>query len=138
MSKPICYISGPMTGMEDFNRKAFFEVAGFLGNTYTVLNPATLPNGLEYEDYMRIDLAMVSVSNVLFLLPGREDSNGARRELEHFVKLGKFEIFVVSVGVYPAYTFARFEDCITPNSSSAYDWYCWQRDVAVARNNLNF
>lgn len=42
------YIAGPMTGIPDYNRPAFNEYAAKLVEQgHTVLNPATLPDGLE-------------------------------------------------------------------------------------------
>lgn len=47
---------------------------------YIVLNPAWLPLGMEYEDYVAIDDAMLLQSDIICLLPGWAKSAGARRE----------------------------------------------------------
>lgn len=85
--KLVCYISGPMTGIEDHNFPAFFAVEESLqkSNLYTVLNPARHPPGLAYEQYMAIDMAMVGVADCLCLLPGWENSKGSVREYEAFI-----------------------------------------------------
>lgn len=46
------YIAGPMTGYENFNRDAFNKEADRLSrHGHSVLNPATLPNGLTQREY---------------------------------------------------------------------------------------
>ena len=59
----------------------------FLG--YKVLNPAWLPKGLKIEDYVKIDNAMLECSDVIVLLPGWENSEGSRKEVELAMQLGK-------------------------------------------------
>ena len=61
-------------------------VLEFLG--YKVLNPAWLPKGLKIEDYVKIDNAMLECSDVIVLLPGRENSEGSRKEVELAKSLG--------------------------------------------------
>ncbi|WP_116965955.1 DUF4406 domain-containing protein [Klebsiella pneumoniae] len=54
------YIAGPMTGRENFNREAFNKEAERLTrHGHTVLNPASLPDGLEQREYMDICFAML-------------------------------------------------------------------------------
>lgn len=86
----VVYIAGPMTGKQHQNRPAFNQVHHYLQNTFgcIVLNPATHPDGLEYEQYMKIDLAMVEVSQWIVMLLGWESSPGARREKDHAEKHG--------------------------------------------------
>lgn len=84
----IIYIAGPMSGMENFNRTAFAIAARNLdAKGHTVLNPAILPDGLTYEHYMDIGLAMLRGSDAIYLLEGWEDSEGAKREFNLAVRL---------------------------------------------------
>lgn len=77
----IVYIAGPMTGLPDFNRPAFFAAEQILkAHGHIVLNPAVLPDGLEYEDYMGISEAMLIRADCIYLLNGWEHSQGAMRE----------------------------------------------------------
>ena len=77
----IVYISGPMTGIQDYNHPAFNEAEKKLAKCgYTVLNPATLPIGLKDEDYMPICLSMLDAADVVALLPGHETSRGSTIE----------------------------------------------------------
>lgn len=83
------YISGPMTGRKDYNKIAF-SCADYhwKGEGFIVLNPATLPEGLEQSEYMDICMAMVRAADVIYMLRGYEDSDGALAELAYARKLG--------------------------------------------------
>lgn len=86
------YIAGPMTGLPDFNRKAFNDMADILRSRgHIVLNPATLPDGLEQHEYMDICIAMLRCSDTVCLLEGWTGSDGAKAEAALARKL-KIEI----------------------------------------------
>ncbi|WP_117121036.1 DUF4406 domain-containing protein [Klebsiella variicola] len=87
------YIAGPMTGIPEFNRPAFNEVAsGLVNDGHVVLNPATLPDGLEQREYMDICCAMIRCADAIFMLRGWERSEGAVAEHALAKKIG-LEIF---------------------------------------------
>ncbi|WP_072017533.1 DUF4406 domain-containing protein [Erwinia typographi] len=77
----VVFISGPMTGIEDFNRPKFnreaqkLEAAGIV-----VLNPAILPDGLTHDQYMKLSLQMLATADVIYQLEGWSASKGAREE----------------------------------------------------------
>ena len=74
----IIYVAGPMSGIKDHNRPLFNMVAGVLTeHGHSVLNPATLPDGLSQGQYMQICLPMVAVAHELVMLPGWERSDRA-------------------------------------------------------------
>lgn len=92
------YIAGPMSGIKDFNFPAFFEAEKQLEELgYEVINPAhsdgaTVQEALEsagtpeapnklWSDYMKRDLPHVMGVDALCLLPGWQDSKGARLEV---------------------------------------------------------
>ena len=47
---------------------------------YTVLNPATLPEGMNRADYMRICFAMIDSADIVMFLPDYAESEGAYLE----------------------------------------------------------
>ncbi len=92
-----CYVAGPMTGLPEFNRPNFFKVAQDLfDDGHTVLNPATLPDGLTQKEYMQISGAMLYCCDAIYLLPGWEESGGARAEVALAQKL-ELEIVIVNI-----------------------------------------
>jgi len=93
VTRPILYLSGPMSGLPDNNYPAFHEAAAKLRAAgYTVINPAELglPPGLEWIDYMRaaITAMMLGRAEALAMLPGWRDSDGALAEWELARSLG--------------------------------------------------
>ena len=79
------YISGPITGVADYQNK--FKAAERLlrSKGYEVVNPTKLDGAmpqLDYEDYMEIDLALVRMCQSIYMLNGWKNSRGARREYE--------------------------------------------------------
>jgi len=74
------YIAGKITGDKEYKAK-FQEAATSLAAVgHVVLNPATLPLGLEETDYMRICLAMLDAADMAVFLPDWEESEGAMLE----------------------------------------------------------
>lgn len=85
--KKVVFICGPMTGYENYNRDAFRKKEEILIDCGAVaLNPARLPDGLEHEQYLTITRGMIRVSDSVCLLPGWEDSKGARQEVIYALK----------------------------------------------------
>ncbi|EAB2293828.1 DUF4406 domain-containing protein [Salmonella enterica] len=75
------YIAGPMSGLPNFNRDRFNEVAGLVVESGNIpLNPATLPDGLPERDYMAIGIAMLQCADAIYLIEGWENSAGAGAE----------------------------------------------------------
>lgn len=78
------YISGPISGLPDGNRPAFAAVSAILRSWgWNVVNPHELFNAEveeSWEGYMRKDLAALLTCTHIVLLPGWEQSRGARLE----------------------------------------------------------
>jgi hypothetical protein len=99
MSKKI-YIAGPMSGIPDFNFPAFYQAAAkFEQRGWTVYNPAnkegeTLSararksgdpvlaqqDGFNFREVFLWDIDKVIESDAIYMLPGWENSPGARGE----------------------------------------------------------
>lgn len=93
------YIAGPMTGHENFNREAFNKEAERLAkHGHVVLNPATLPAGMEQREYMDICFAMLRCADAILMLPGWQASSGATAEYHYAYKM---ELPVYSTLHYP-------------------------------------
>lgn len=75
------YLSGPMTGLPDFNYPAFnAEAARLRALGYHVENPAENPPQQDWESYMRVAIAQMLTCDTIALLPGWVESRGALRE----------------------------------------------------------
>ena len=85
----VVYIAGPMTGLPNFNRRAFYLAERMLRNVgYRPINPAMLPTDLSEESYMPICHAMLSQCQAIYLLEGWEKSPGALQEMQWAMELG--------------------------------------------------
>lgn len=80
------YLSGPMTGLPDYNRPAFDEAAKTLRQDgYTVFSPAEVGSRDQIMNrswYMRKDIQALLHSDAVMMLPDWEQSEGARLEFE--------------------------------------------------------
>ena len=74
------FISGKITGDPNYREK-FNKVEKRLKEEgYIVLNPAMLPDGFKYEDYMNICFAMLMACEAIYLLKDHMESPGSGRE----------------------------------------------------------
>jgi hypothetical protein len=80
------YLSGPMTGLPDYNRPAFNAVAEELrAQGMSVFNPADIgpqENIMPRAWYMRRDIEGLLKSDTVYVLPGWGKSEGAKLEIE--------------------------------------------------------
>jgi nucleoside 2-deoxyribosyltransferase len=84
------YLSDKITGDADFKRKfKEWEMHAFTLGARKVLNPATLPDGWDYDEYMEHCMIMVRRCDIVAVLPDWEDSKGARAEVAYALALGK-------------------------------------------------
>jgi hypothetical protein len=95
------YLSGCMRGKPDFNREQFEEVERALWDDRQyegawaetrIINPSHNfdgDQGLEPNAYMNLDLKQVLIADVIVLLPGWRDSEGARKEVQLGIWAGK-------------------------------------------------
>jgi hypothetical protein len=76
----LVYVSGPMSGIKDYNYPAFHAAAAALrAEGLQVMNPAEqgLVEGADWDAYMRFNLAQMQRCTVIALLPGWSRSRGA-------------------------------------------------------------
>lgn len=79
------YISGAITGTEDY-MKRFAKAEKYLTERgYSVVNPAKvnaqLPEDTTYEEYMKTSLCMLDMCDSIYMIHGWRKSCGANREL---------------------------------------------------------
>jgi len=78
------YIAGPMTGLPEHNFPAFHAAAERLQEAgWETVNPAENFGGrtdLPRESYLRADIELLAACDAVAMLPGWEDSRGAKLE----------------------------------------------------------
>lgn len=80
--KMVAYIAGSITN----NNKYLYDFADaemvFSEKGYIVLSPTHTPDGLKWEDYMRIDEVLLDLADTVVFLDGWKRSKGAKIEHE--------------------------------------------------------
>lgn len=105
MSQKRVYISGPMSGLPEFNYPAFHAAAAELrAYGLHVENPAESPEPecKSWLGFMRLAVAQLATCDYVVTLPGWENSKGARVEVELARGLG--------FPVKPLHEFLRIAD----------------------------
>ena len=74
------YIAGKITGDPDYRAKFADAQRQIEAQGHIVLNPATLPEGMEPKDYMRICFAEMEAVDYVVFLPDWVESAGAKLE----------------------------------------------------------
>ena len=85
------YISGPMTGLPEFNFPAFHAAAAKLRERgHAAVNPAEInaETGGDWHYYLKADIKALCDCDALALLPGWQNSKGAHLELHIAHRLG--------------------------------------------------
>ena len=89
---PTLYLSGPMTGLPDYNRPAFEAAKVMLTDAgYAVLSPTDAVCEIDepgWADWMRVDLAMMLRCDAVATLAGIEKSRGGQVECNLAASLG--------------------------------------------------
>ena len=94
------YLAGPMTGLPEFNFPAFNSAAAQLRAAgHHIENPAEnpAPPCRSWQGYMRLAIRQLCLCDTIMLLPGWQDSRGARIEhgiaLEIGIKVRHYRMF---------------------------------------------
>lgn len=97
----VIYLSGPMTGLPDYNYPAFNALAAALrGRGFVVNNPAEAGSiGRSWEECMRAAIRMLCGSDVVVALPGWENSRGAKIEVGLATDLGLGLVFAEALAL---------------------------------------
>ena len=75
------YISGPIRSCMNVYKHRFERVQKRLeANGHIVINPATLPIGLDEDKYMPICMAMIDAADAIYLFGDWRNSRGAMLE----------------------------------------------------------
>ncbi len=86
----VVYLSGKISNDPDFKRKfKEWEMHVFSLGARKVLNPAHLPDGWDYDEYMEHCMVMVRRCDVIALLPCWSASKGAQAESAYAFSIGK-------------------------------------------------
>lgn len=92
------YLSGPMTGLPDFNYPAFHAQAVRLRELgFDVENPAENPAQETWQEYMRWAMAQMLTCDTIALLPGWADSRGATLERYMASQIGMTIVTATSI-----------------------------------------
>lgn len=83
------FISGKITGDENYRAKFQTAADALTAEGHTVLNPAILPDGFTVGEYMKMGLAMLDCADVIYMLPDWKESRGATIEHEYASYSGK-------------------------------------------------
>ena len=79
----IIFISGPITGVDDYKQK-FAEVEDKLTKQgHIVLNPTSINPNLPYEDLMQLCFKMIDIADTVYFISGWASSKGAMREYHY-------------------------------------------------------
>lgn len=81
--RKIVYLSGPITGTDDYMERFARAEERLTKRGYAVINPARvcaqLPE-LEHDQYMQVCVPMIEVADVIYMLKHWEESKGAKME----------------------------------------------------------
>ena len=97
MNNPKVYISGAITGVDDYMTHFSKAESKLIEDGYSVVNPAKvngmLPQDTDYEEYMKMSMCMLDMCDYIYLLKGWQDSRGANREYGYALAKDKTIMF---------------------------------------------
>lgn len=122
------FISGPMTGYENFNRAEFARIEAMIRKEIgcEVFNPGNLPDGYDYEWYMDRCAEDIRKCNVILFHGNWQKSPGALREYILASRLGKNMICLTRVPFDDLKTFQKvfnYAAWFAFNTAIEYGWH---------------
>lgn len=86
------YISGPITGTDDYMERFGKAEETLTAAGHQVYNPAHansyMPKGTTYEEYMEVSFTLLKMADAIYMLDGWEQSRGANREYGYALGMG--------------------------------------------------
>ena len=114
------YIAGKITGNENYREEFAKAQAELAKDGHIVLNPAVMPEGLTKAEYMRICFSMIDIADQVVLLPGWQDSEGAKVEYAYCLYVGKKVIDRDIFRHAKTQTAGQMKDCIRADVSRIF------------------
>ncbi len=91
------YISGAITGTDDYMERFAKAQKELEEQGYYVINPAlinsNMPKDTTYEEYMEMSLTMLDMADSIYMMKGWEKSCGANREYGYALAKDKIIMF---------------------------------------------
>ena len=91
------FISGKITGNPNYKQEFNIVEAQLKQMGFKVMNPAILPEGFNWKDYMAICKEMLMSCEVVVFLPNYKDSRGARQELRWAEKYNLKKLYAINI-----------------------------------------
>lgn len=86
------YISGPITGVEGYMQQFDEAERKLSAEENIVINPArvnaALPGETTHEQYMKMSYTMMDMCDIVFFLPGWQQSKGCNLEMQYAIEHG--------------------------------------------------
>jgi len=85
------YISGPISGTDDYVERFKAAEAKILAAGQTTVNPASVTGSFDYRTYINRGLARLAECDAIYLMEGWRNSKGARLEQRYAETVGLME-----------------------------------------------
>lgn len=91
------YISGKITGTNDYMERFNKAEIEMINQDYEVVNPATmldhLPTSTTHKEYMHVSYALLDICDGIYLMDGWRDSKGAVMEYDYALEKGLMVLY---------------------------------------------